>query len=215
MNYQKHMKDNEEAKALLLAVIKLNLAKYIAGQSAINRALMEIKLPSDNAKKIKKYRSCLLDEFSKMFKKMANSQSIVNEGMKTFKIVFREELNIDELIKEVSDEHFSGNAFQVPEDNVIAPDDLPDEVRATLNEIISKMSEKGLDSKIKIEVIDPKADNFGLKPNDFENFGDFCRAVSAAREAEASGKSGETILAEAIIHKAETDTEEKPKEKLN
>lgn len=216
--FKEHMKNNNDAKEVLLAVIKTNLAKYMAGQDVINRALMEVKLPVKKCKKGKKGKkdNCVICEINYIFKKMAESQGIVVEGRKTFNMLFDEDLDMDALIHEISHEYFDGQAksFNPSDNNIILSEDAPQEIKDICNKIMGEFVGKGLNG-VKIEVIDVKADNFGLRQEDFENFGDFCRAVSAAREANASGKTGEEILSEAIIHKAEMDTEEKPKEKLN
>lgn len=223
----------EQAKEMLVATTKLNLAKYITQQDKVNKMLLNFN-PSKEVKRLKnKDKKCVLCRATAAFKKMTIAQGVVSECKKTFQILFGEELDVDELVKEVGRDlypdadvvNMADNSnypkeagFATVGDRIVVPEDAPDSVKKmceALQKVLNKNGMKGA----QIEVVEMGKESFGLKQEDFPNFGEYLKAVAEKRREwieENKNKAPEAVINDAIIHAAEAaPVEEIKKEKLN
>lgn len=219
--FKKHNQQNEaKAKDILENIVRMNVSKYMMAQKMVSNLLVAGEQPR-KGKKGKKKEPCLTCKINEILRVMNEFEGTTAEATKSYKRLFGKEMDIDAIVEECGKKFYplgaGGPAKKSDvklENGAIMPDDTPEEIRDIVGLIQSKLARAGF--KGTVEVVDMKGNNYGLKPEDFEDFPSYCRALSAAREAEASGKTGEEILTEAVIHNAEDHLEDQvAKEKLN
>jgi hypothetical protein len=160
-----------------------------------------------------------------MMASISSYKDISAEAATQYELLFGEELDMDNILAEVSaklkNEANSSGEFVLDKDgNLIMPADAPEEVKEMMSTIQEALKRKGMGG-MSMEVINLKADNYGLKPEDFPDFISYAKAVSAKRAEVAKnneGKSGEEIINEAVIlnaEKAVDSSSDQTKEKLN
>lgn len=218
--FKKHMSSSKEkAKEALVSIVKTNISKYIMLQVEVTNILLagQDLFPT---KKHKKNKPCGMCKMDTLLLTMSNCQDIAAEAVKTFKIMFpSEEIDMESIVDESAEKYGlyrkEKNSKISTKGNVILPEDAPEEIHDICEAIQNILKERGRGSDMSVEVINMKGDNYGLKPDQFENFGDFAQAVSKARE-ENNSKPGEDILNEAIIRNTEKKVNNPDnKEKLN
>ncbi len=210
----------EQAKKALINVIGMNINKYIITQRVLNELLASGE-PLQTKKSKKK--ECLTCQANKLLSKMGGYQDTVAESCKAFQLLFGKEIDLTPIISNAVDNHYAiaskkkkkGSPEMIEDDGHVIPDDAPEEVKNMFKALKGTLDGMGLNG-VKMEVINTSADNFGLRQEDFSDFGEFAKAVSNARKMKksmGSGKSAEEVLTESMIHKAEEN--HKDGEKLN
>ncbi len=229
--FKKHSQQNEEqAKQAIFNVVKLNLSKYIIAQKVLSVALSGGEVSKPKGKKGKK-KNCLTCQSDYILSRMATYNNTVSEAVKTYRLMFGLDLDIDSIIIDCAKELYPalGKAkFKskkessdglIDDDGFIIPEDAPAEVKSVFDAIRDALEKNGLASGIKMEVINTSGDNYGLKQEDFEDFGSFAKAVSAARKLnkkmESGEKTAEEVLTETMVHTAEEEATHTNSEKLN
>lgn len=219
------------AKENLQNIVKMNVTKYLTLQESIIDLLSSGKSlePSEKAKgkKGKKHlKECGFCRLNSMLTAVSSYKDIAAEAANQYELCFGEELDMDAIFLEISNDlsrkRNSSNEFVLDKQgNITMPSDAPQEVKEMMSVIKEALNRNGFGGNMSMEVIDLKADNHGLKPEDFDNFGEYAKAVSKKRAEFAKntqGKSGEEIINEAVIlsaEKAVDSSSEKTKEKLN
>ena len=219
--FEAHRGTNVEAtKEAISKIIYKNVGKYILAQREVNQILAQGKF----SKKCKPKKKCTLCQIAETFKDMNDMEGITKEACKTYKMLFNEDFDLKSVINEMKEEFYSVKGDKKRKDSrtivhkgVIMPADAPDEVK-NMCSIIQKAMDKAGMNGAQMEVINMKGNNYGLNPDDFENFGEYAQAVSAAREADEAIKNGdktaEEVLTDASIHKAEEEFVKTPSMKV-
>lgn len=215
----------EQANHALMGIIKMNISKYVLLQRTVNDILTSgVKLTPQKGQKKRQCKLCIINE---MLARMSHHQDIAGEAAKTFKMLFNEEVDMDALVLEAARGEFEpkrkkgASSSIIKKDNVIMPEDAPQEVQDICSAIQKVLKQNGKGGDMTVEVVNMKAENFGLNPQDFNSFGDFAQAVSRAREefvTQSEGKSPEEIIKDAVIRKVEGEHFDEKKhvdEKLN
>ena len=221
MNLFEMHKGTDEAKSkhALLQIITKNTAHYIQAQRVVNERLAAGKF----SKKCKPKKKCSICQIEDLLMEMAKFQAITKEACKTYKMLFNEDFDLPFVIAKCKKEFYTLNTEKqkstgtIVHKGVIIPEDAPDEVKKMCSILQKAMDEAGMDGA-QMEVINIKGNNYGLHPEDFENFGEYAQAVSAAREADEAIKNGdktaEDVLKDAVIHKAEEEFVKTPSMKV-
>jgi hypothetical protein len=208
--FEKHSGVNEAAtKKAIGMIINKNVGRYILAQKELNELLCAGKF----SKKCKPKKRCNLCKAEFILKDMAEFQSITREACKTYKLLFNEDFDLALLTSMIKKE-FYPTRFEKKDVKMdrskpyIVPDNAPEEVRRMCDMIQKAMDESGVEG-VQMEVINIAGNNYGLNIDDFDNPAEFFQAVSALRdrefEMENEGKSGEEMLTDAVINKAEKE----------
>jgi hypothetical protein len=205
----------EQAKHALVGIIKMNISKYAVLQKAVNDILVSgQQLTPVKGQKKKNCKLCLINE---MLGKMSHHQDVAGEAAKTFRILFNEEIDMNAIVDKCASEVFRSTDKEkkgtsstiIKKDNVIMPEDAPEEVKDICEAIQKILKANGKEGDMTVEVVNMKGENYGLNPENFDSFGDYARAVSKAREEahaiEHGDKSAEEVIKDAIIHKVENE----------
>ena len=216
--FEAHRGTNVNAtKDAITKIIYKNVGKYILAQREVNERLAHGKF----SKKCKSKKKCTLCQIAKIFKDMNDMEGITKEACKTYKMLFDEEFDIKSVINEMKQEFYSVEGdkkrAKTKVNNIIMPDDTPEEVKKMARTIQAALKESGIDDA-QMELIDMSGNNYGLNPDNFENNGEFAKAVSMARQADESiqngDKTAEEVITEAAIHKAEEEFIKTPSMKV-
>jgi hypothetical protein len=206
---------------ILAKLITKSSNKYVAIQTEVNKMLVSCDPDKTTIKNLEKY----LD-------KMAFLESRLGQASKAYEILFKEEFDFEHALKQAVRKSYSKSAgraarrvagsetdkelenenFEISSD---IDENAPPELQAMLRKLkkwgAKKGKEMGKDMRVEmIDVSDPKQ-TMGLKPKDFGSFRDFIKAVNAAkikqREIEEGKVSAEDAIVDAVIHKAEKDSQ--------
>ncbi len=230
-HFKKHMQDaQEQAKQALTAIIRMNISKYVIMQKTVNDMLtsgQDLRPVKVKGKKQKDHK-CGFCTINTLITKMAVNHHAAQEAANTYKMLFNSEIDMEEVVSQCVEHEFGkrrkGTTNIINRDNVIMPEDAPEEVREICDVIQNVLKKHGLGGKeMQVEVINLKDQNYGLDPRDFENFGEYAKAVSKAREEahamENGDKTPEDVIKDAVIRKVENQHFDENKhvtdEKLN
>lgn len=221
--------NQEQARQALVGIVKMNITKYCVLQKTVNDMLSDGRNLAPTSKKNKKKGKCGFCLIDSLLTKMALHQDTAGEAAKTYKLLFNgEELDMDAITEECANsagfiKRKKGSSSIIEKDNVIMPEDAPEEIKDICDAIHKVLRGNGKEGEISIEVVNMKASNYGLDPENFDSFGDYARAVSKAREEahamENGDKTAEEVITDAIIKKVENEHFDENKhateEKLN
>ena len=220
------MDTQAQAKSALVGIARMNISKYIELQRVVNTMLTDGRDLAPTSKKNKKKGNCGFCTINRLMTKMAIHQDTAGEAAKTYKMLFNgEEIDMDALTDEVAKQAGflrknpkNGNGI-ITKDNVIMPEDAPQNVKDVCDAITKALSKNGkMPDGMTFEVVNMSGDNFGIKAEDFESEIDFLQAVSKARE-EFANKKPEDIIKDSVIKKVENEHFDENKhvssEKLN
>lgn len=216
-----------QAKEALISIVKMNVKRYLTMQGSMmdllaSGAPMAPDKKTQRKKGKKHIKSCNFCKLNAMITSMSSYKDVAAEAIFHYNNLFDEDLDLDTIFEEMDNKMNSSGEFVLDKDGtLIMPADAPEEVKAMMTTIQEALNKNGMGGNMSMEVINLKADNYGLKPEDFPDFVSYAKAVSAKR-AEAyeknKGKSGEEIINEAVIlnaEKAVDSSSENAKEKLN
>ena len=214
------MRNAQTAKDCLMAVVRVNIGKYVVAQKVLNTMLVsgEPKCNADGKGKNKKCDGkCMPAKANKILKKMGEFQRITSEACKTYGMLFQEEIDIRSMTHDAQMKYYNLN---VPEEvkgtplmkngKIILPEDAPQDIKNVAQSIREALIKNGMSGDM--EIVDMKADNHGINPNDFEEFSDYIKAVAQARKVNRDIKSGkitaEEVVTNTVMHDAKENLEE-------
>lgn len=209
----------EQAKDALKKTIHLNLSKLLIYQRNMIKRLSSEK-PLKHSKKSGKNhkKECEFCKLSNLLSEMSRVREIATEAALQYEYICGETFDLDNIFEKLNNKIESQENIFDENSNIVVPDDAPQEVKDMIGVLKNALKKNGMDRDVSMEVIDLKADNFGLKPEDFPDFAQYARAVSQARanfHAKNKDKSGEDVLNEAVINSVVNDSSKNSKEKLN
>lgn len=211
----KKVKENnaEIAQRMLITAVRVNVHKYCALNHKVNILLKSMPMPKKHPKKAKDCPICLL---GKLFAKMHEKQAIVSEACKTMEGLFNRQIDVDKITQQIMAKKYNADINYTAEDRpdveftldnvedgeVIMPNNTPQEIKDIAEKLMKGLAKNGLGSA-KVEIINTTDHNFGLKQEDFENFGEFAKALSKKRKE--AKENPEATLNSVILQKAEED----------
>lgn len=220
--FEAHGGTNEAAtKKAITMIITKNVGRYILAQREVNQRLSQ----GDFSKKCKPKKKCSLCQIAEILKDMADFEGVTKEACKTYKMLFNEDFDLKVVIDAMKKEFYDiennkkkkRDVGTIVHKGVIMPEDAPDEVKKMCGIIQKAMDEAGMDGA-QMEVVNMSGNNFGLRPEDYDSFGDFAKAISNARIAEEAiengDKTAEEVIADAVIQKTEEEFVKTPSMKV-
>ena len=224
-HFKKHMQNSQEqAKHALTGIIKMNISKYVIMQRTVNDMLTSGQdlRPAKVKGKNKKEHKCGFCTINELMTRMSVHHNTAAQAASTYKMLFGGEIDLEAIISDCVEQEFGkqrkGTNNIISKDSVIMPEDAPQEVKDMCAAIQKVLRQNGKGGDMTVEVINMKGQNYGLSPENFDNFGEYAKAVSKAREEahaiENGEKTAEEVLTKSMLHKAE-ETNHVDSEKLN
>jgi hypothetical protein len=198
-------KQDEVIKTNLKAIVTHNIRNYIRAKHILMPLLM--KEPKKSCTKKKKCNGCKAEE---AFAAMDHYQGIVREACKAMEVLFNEKIDVEAIVESFGESLSEAEFTPKKSGKIILPENAPEDIQKVAKALKDVLLKNGMSGDM--EIIDMKAENHDIDPANYENFGEYLKAVDKARKINKDIKKGKVTAEEVLTDAVTTDAQEHPEE---
>jgi hypothetical protein len=194
-------------KKNLVNIVTVNIKRYIIAKHNLMPLLM-----SGSTKKCTKKKKCNGCKSEDILNRMNQYQGVVREACKAMEVLFDEQIDVKAIVEELGETSYEDPSEKKGkrDGKIILPENAPQDIKNVAQAIKEALMKNGMSGDM--EIVDMKAENHGINPNDFEDFGDYIKAVHKARKMSKDIKAGKTTVEEVLTKSVEEEATEHPED---